>query len=384
MKLTNNKTTKFILDRPALQAILLIFIITIIAAIVTVYFEAAHNPAFSGFGDAVWWVLVTISTVGYGDKVPVTPVGRSMAVIIMFFGVALLSIVTATISSIFVTRKIKEGKGLQEIKLKNHILLCGWNTQAEQILATFEKTESQTKNVVMINQLSEEEAADVMARFTRLKIRFVRGDFTRENLLSRANIKNASSVIILPDISNGNMRPGDERTILATLSIKTLNPKIKVYAHILDRNNLSHLRKAKADEVIISDDHSGYLLASHVVAPGVPQFFEQLFSESSSHSLKRYEINPEWYGKSYFDFQENYNSEQKGILLGIGKMSESFQLSDLMSDDYSYLDEFIMRKFQEAGRGAENEEQVKIMINPLPETEIQKNDFYISLESEQE
>ena len=377
-----NKLLKYILERPAIQAVLLILIITFFAAFITVYFESAGNPGFRGFGDAVWWVLVTISTVGYGDKVPVTPGGRSIAVVLMFFGVALLSVVTATISSIFVTRKIKEGKGLQEIKLKNHILLCGWNTQAEQILSVFEQAESKINNVVMINQLSEEEAADVMARFTRLKIRFVRGDFTRENLLNRANANSASAAIILPDISGGNMRPGDERTILATLSLKTLNNKIKVYAHILDRDNLSHLRKAKADEVIISDNHSGYLLASHVTAPGVPQFFEQLFSDASNYTLKRREFGPEWFGRPYSEFKKHYASEYNGILLGIGKMSESFQLSDLMSDDYSYLDEFIMRKFQEAGRGAENENRVKIVINPEPETELQKNDFYISLESE--
>ena len=377
-----NKFYNYVLERPAIQAVLLILIITIFAAFLTVYFEASGNPEFTGFGDAVWWVLVTISTVGYGDKVPVTPGGRTMAVVLMFFGVALLSVVTATISSIFVTRKIKEGKGLQEIKLKNHVLLCGWNTQAEQILSVFEQAESKFSNVVMINQLSEEEAADVMARFTRLKIRFVRGDFTRENLLNRANANSASAAIILPDISGGNMRPGDERTILATLSLKTLNNKIKVYAHILDRDNLSHLKKAKADEVVISDNHSGYLLANHVTAPGVPQFFEQLFSETSGYTLKRHTFEPEWQGRRYAEFKEHYASAYNGILLGIGKISDSFHLSDLMSDDYSYLDEFILRKFQEAGRGTDNENRVKIVINPEPETQLQKNDFFISLESE--
>ncbi len=378
------KTTrvyKYVMEKPAAQAVLLIVIITIIAAVITAYFEAG-NPNFKGFGDAVWWVLVTISTVGYGDKVPITPVGRTMAVIIMFFGVALLSIVTATISSIFVTRKIKEGKGLQEIKLNNHILLCGWNNQAENIIDTITKSEKSKQELVMINQLSEEEAGDVMARFKGRKLRFVRGDFTRENILNRASAKLAVSAIVLPDISTGNPRPGDERTILATLSLKTLNPKIKVFAHLYDRENLSHLRKAKADEVVISDAHSGYLLANHIVAPGVPQFFEQLFSETSAYRLTRRMFPAEWDGKTYQQFRDDYQQNKNGILLGLGKISEPFQLNDLMGDDYSYLDEFILRKFQEAGRDETNDEQVKIFINPPQETEIEKNDFYIALESE--
>jgi hypothetical protein len=53
-----------------------------------------------------------------------------------------------------------------------------------------------------------------------------------------------------------------------------------------------------------------------------------------------------------------------------------------MSDDYSYLDEFIMKKFQEAGRGTKSEEQVKILIKPEKSTQLNKNDFYLSIESE--
>lgn len=372
---------KYVMEKPAAQAVLLIAIITIIAAVITAYFEAG-NSQFKTFGDAVWWVLVTISTVGYGDKVPLTPVGRTMAVIIMFFGVALLSIVTATISSIFVTRKIKEGKGLQEIKLNNHILLCGWNNQAEKIIDTITKSNHPKLQLVMINQLSEEEASEVMSRFKESRIRFVRGDFTRENILNRASAKFAASAIILPDTSSGNARPGDERTILGTLSLKTLNPKIKVFAHLYDRENLSHLRKAKADEVVISDAHSGYLLAKHVVDPGVPQFFEQLFSETSSYRLSRHVLPPDWIGKTYHEFRAEYQQNNNGILLGLGKISEPFHLNDLMGDDYSYLDEFILRKFQEAGRTDKNDEQVKIYINPPQDTQIEKNDFYIALESE--
>lgn len=380
MKLLYNKILE-LRNQPAVRAILMLILLTIIAAVLVAVFEAHKNEQFSSFWDSVWWVVVTISTVGYGDKIPVTPVGKVIAGVIMFFGVAFLSIITATISSVFVAHKIKEGKGLQEIKLKDHLLLCGWNAQAESILAALEREEGLNKPVVLINQLSEEEATDIVARFGGLKIKYVRGDFTRENILNRANVQNAGSAIILPDISSTAVKPGDERTILATLSLKTLNPKIKVYAHILDRENLSHLRKARADEVIISDVYTGYLLASYVTSPGVPQFMEQLFSENSSYRIKRRAIPENLLGKTYADLISYYNNEKPGILLGLGQMTEPFNLSDLMSDDYSHLDDYIMRKFQEAGRGSNSDEQVKILINPPKETELNKNDFYIAIES---
>jgi voltage-gated potassium channel len=369
------------IEKPVIRAILLIILVTIIASILIELFESSQNSAFSTFWDSAWWVIVTITTVGYGDKIPITPLGKIIGVLIMFVGIALLSVVTATISSILVTRKIKEGKGLQEIKLKDHILLCGWNNQGEHILSTFEKEQQIDSPIVMINQLSEEEITEIVDRYENLTIKFVRGDFTKENVINRANAKNARSAIILPDTTSGIAKPGDERTILATLTLKTINPKIKVYTHILDRDNISHLRKAKADEVFVSDMYTGYLLANYVASPGVPQFVQQLFSGVSEYSLKRKPVPAELIGKPYKQLKEYYNQNKSGILLGLLQMVEPFQLSSLMSDDYSTLDAYIMRKFQEAGRGSKSDEQVKILINPAEDTELSNNYFYLAIES---
>ncbi len=167
------------------------------------------------------------------------------------------------------------------------MLICGWNNNTEQILTTLEQDESFSRPVVLINQLNEEGIAELLTHFKKLDVRFVRGDFTRENILIRAAAQNAYAAVILPDTVAKITRVGDERTILTTLSLKTINPKIKVYAHIRDRENLSHLRKARADEVIVSDAHAGYLLANYIASPGVPQFVKQLFSGEFPVRLKR-------------------------------------------------------------------------------------------------
>ena len=372
-----------ILDRPAVKATLVILALTVIGALVVEVFESGKNEQFQTFWDSVWWVFVTITTVGYGDKVPLTTAGRIISVGMMFVGIAMLSVITATISSHFVTKKIKEGQGLEDIKLKEHILICGWNPQGEQILSTLTKEGSGKNGVVLINQLSEEVIADLLARFRDINLKFVRGDFTRENILSRANVKSASSAIILPDTSSGIGVPGDERTILATLSLKTLNPKIKVFAHIVDRENLSHLRKARADEVIVSDSYTGYLLANYIAAPGVPQFFEQLIKGTLPYDLIRRTVPDELVGKPFTELKKYYSKSCEGLLLGIGQQTEPFALNDLLSDDYSYLDEYIKRKFEEAGRGIESNDQVKISINPGDDFELSKHDFYLALEKKE-
>jgi len=358
----------------------IVFAITffaLIGASLEFLFEGGVNEQFKAMSDAIWWVLVTMTTVGYGDKVPMTTGGRIIGIIIMFFGLALLSSFTATISSFFITKKIKEGRGLEEIKIKNHLIICGWNFSAEQILSWLEKDKKKVGSIVLINQLNEEKIAEIIHRFSLLKIKYVRGDFSKEAVLNRANIRMAHTVVILPDNSAGLGTKSDEQTILSTLTIKSINSKIKVFAYIVDRENLSHIRKAKADEVLISDAYAGYLMASHIVSPGIPQTVHQLISEDGVYKLTRQEIPAVFHGKTYSELSEKIRTEQNCIPLGLGREHEGMDISNILSDDYSYLDQFIRRKFEEAGRGLSEENRINISINPAGETIIDSKDFLI-------
>ena len=65
----------------------------------------------TNFGDALWWAAVTIFTVGYGDRYPVTWEGRSIAVVLMLGGVAMLSVITANLASFFLSQQRQNGNG---------------------------------------------------------------------------------------------------------------------------------------------------------------------------------------------------------------------------------------------------------------------------------
>jgi voltage-gated potassium channel len=69
-----------------------------------VFVEVFSPNSFDSFGDALWWAAQTVTTVGYGDVVPQTDGGRVVAVFVMVFGLAVLSLVTAIVTSGFVAR----------------------------------------------------------------------------------------------------------------------------------------------------------------------------------------------------------------------------------------------------------------------------------------
>ena len=113
------------------KVILGIIFIWISGAIIISFIEPG---TFSNFRDSLWWTIVTMTTVGYGDMAPITGYGRILAVLIMLCGISLIAVVTGTMSSIFTTRKIMEGKGLGNISLKKHTLICGWNNNITDLI----------------------------------------------------------------------------------------------------------------------------------------------------------------------------------------------------------------------------------------------------------
>jgi voltage-gated potassium channel len=64
--------------------------------------QNAKGSNIHSYGDALWWAVVTVTTVGYGDRFPVTDLGRAVAVVLMLVGIGLIGVLTATVASFFV------------------------------------------------------------------------------------------------------------------------------------------------------------------------------------------------------------------------------------------------------------------------------------------
>jgi len=312
-----------------------------------------------------WWAIVTMTTVGYGDFSPTTPEGRLFAVFIMFAGIALVSLLTASISSIYVAKRIREDKGLEKVNISDHIVLCGWNKNAESIIDSLRNlSESDSLHLILVNEIHEDIVNHLRNKYKGVDLYFVAGDFTSEEILKRASIEEAHTVIVIPNIDDEKIGSPDEKTIFATLTIKSMSSSVRVVAYLMQRENLTHIRRANVDEVVLSDDFGAYMLASHVMDPGIPQTTKGLLNASSEERLRRVDIPSQFVGRSFDDLFDYFRSTNGWILVGLYSEEENLGIGEVLSADSSALDAFIERKLNEGGISLQEESKVTTVINP--------------------
>ena len=81
----------------------------------------AENTQMKTLLDALWWCIATVTTVGYGDVVPVTSLGRIMAIIYMFFGITLIAVLLAVISNNFYRKRIDKHESEKKEQETNYL-----------------------------------------------------------------------------------------------------------------------------------------------------------------------------------------------------------------------------------------------------------------------
>jgi len=96
------------------HAFRLLAVITLVLGIGTgLLAHLVDKKDFHTYGDGVWWAIVTLATVGYGDIVPTTPWGRVLGVVVIVTGVTFISFLTATVTSLFMARELDQ-RGLED------------------------------------------------------------------------------------------------------------------------------------------------------------------------------------------------------------------------------------------------------------------------------
>lgn len=355
----------------------------LVAASGAMYLVEHDQGTGHGFWDSIWWSLVTVTTVGYGDIVPRTVAGRLIGFGIMVSGIFLVSLMTASIASVFVSRKIKEGKGLEDVRDRDHIVICGWNEGGRALIQGLDhQFRPRTPVIVLVNELPREEVDAIQYPFPELDFRYVRGNFTKEEVLARANIRRAASAIILSDTSGIHPEEkADERTIFAALAIKSMAPDVRTCAELIHPENREHLKRARVDEIVVRGEHNAAILAGAAVANGLATVMKRLLDTEEPNRLWRTRIHERFVGQPLAVLADHVRDKYSAILLAIVTETHPIKLEDILSTDATAIDNFIKRKFEASGRDyfSSGREKIKVQINPALDYIITKNDAAIVL-----
>lgn len=255
----------------------------------TFYFvESGANPTLQGPGDGMWWAIVTLTTVGFGDISPVTALGRVVGSTLMVAGLFNLALFAGIVGNTLLgaVLTIREEQ-LRMAGTIDHVVICGYDRGAHRLLAALLE-ELDPEQVPLVVFAPGERPSDLPPDF-----RWVRGDPTKESELDKARVDHARAAILVASRDVAAQR-ADAATILTAFTIRSYlarkeerRPRkrgLHVVAEILEAENVGHARSAGADEVIETTRLGFSLLAHSVAVPGTATVMGRV-AAAGAHSV---------------------------------------------------------------------------------------------------
>ncbi len=214
-------------------------------------FYEAERPSGLGFWDSLYWALITMATVGYGDIVPTTPAGRLVASLTAVFGIATYSLLISTLADYFLEATVKAAMGMGRLHGKR-IVVVGEGPICEEAIRELEANGlAKETGWLRESQPRGEPPVD-----------YVVGGLDEESL-ARAGAREASQIIVCYE--------DDSKAIHAAALARKINPKARLTVLAKDQATIDILRIMGVDSVV-PIAVLGRLLASSAFEPAVTAF----------------------------------------------------------------------------------------------------------------
>ncbi len=215
--------------------------------------------------DALYMTVITVSTVGFREIKPLSDPGKIFTIFLIIASLGVLAYFLSNLTqSLFKTQLGfffgGNFKYLKQKKMENHIIVCGYGRNGSQVV---EELSAFGEKVIVIDKDHEL----VMSKIGE-PVQFIEGDSTEDEVLLKAGINKARSLITT--------LPLDADNLFVVLTARTLNPDINIISRASGESSEKKLRMAGVNSVVMPERVGGAHMATLVAQPDVLEFMEHL------------------------------------------------------------------------------------------------------------
>lgn len=243
---------------------------------------------------SIYWAIITMATIGYGDIYPHSALSRILAIEASIVGIATFTLLVSVIAEEFLSRSMKKSMGLGKMK-NREIVVIGDTELCREVVDELRLNKSDSKiGWILTKQPSRP-----------IDIEFVVGDPADEDTLKRANIDKVSKLIICLD--------DDSKAIHTVLTARKMNKSLEIIA-VANSSKAEELLLQAGASVVISMRLLGRALASAAFEPAVIRFLEEVTTARGTADLIEVVVDQHSSGKTLVEFLNRLRLENVRLI----------------------------------------------------------------------
>jgi len=286
--------------------------IVIFVSSVLIYVMEANNPdsPIDTLFEAIYWSIVTISTVGYGDITPITQEGRVVSMIVITTGIAVLAFTTSLVVSAFTEKldEIREVKTIEDVsKLKHFYLICGYESVAREVARKLLKHDTK---VIILD--SDKSAAELAKHDGFTVLNYDPGSVDSYKKLHIDIKKQVKAVLCLYE--------DDVKNVYTGLTVRSICKDVNILSLLMEDSNRKKLEFAGINHIVYPQELVGLIIKEFTGKPVAFEVIHELRSENSKVRIDELAVTKR--------IEDNFplvkylgNTDFRVVLLGIYKHS---------------------------------------------------------------
>jgi len=280
-------------------------------------------------------MVITLTTVGYGDFTPTTKVGKLIGYIFVFGSLGVLGYLISTLSSKYHTMMEEKKLGFRGTQFQDHVIFIGWNDFSRMVAEEIYHT---AKKIAIVTN-KKDEIDLIYSQFGKENTFVLFADYNDLESLQKVNVSIAAAVFIsIPD---------DAQVLLYVLDFKKLYPKPQIVVSIENSKLQDTFKSAGVTYAIARNEIASKMVASYMFEPDVANLNYDLISSSRSmadHDVGEFKVleSNKYAGKDYIEVFIDLKRSFNAVLVGLSrKENHSWQLitnppegEQILADDY--------------------------------------------------